>query len=47
MKRPVPAPALLSAALFLLLCLLVLLSKTACPLCGGPVYFYLLRFCGH
>lgn len=35
------------AAFFLLLCLLVLLTKRACPLCGRPVYFYLLRFCGH
>lgn len=47
MKKPVLSPVLLLAAFFLLLCLLVLLTRTACPLCGRPVYFYLLRCCGH
>ncbi len=47
MKKPVLSPVLLLAAFFLLLCLLVLLTRTACPLCGRPIYFYLLRCCEH
>lgn len=39
--------ALWLAAFFLLLCLLVLLTRTACSLCGRPVYCFFLRFCGH
>ena len=37
----------LAAAFFLLLCLLVLLTRTTCSLCGRPVYCFFLRFCGH
>jgi hypothetical protein len=25
----------------------VLLTRTACSLCGRPVYCFFLRFCGH
>ena len=39
--------ALWLAAFFLLLCLLVLLTRTTCALCGRPVYCFFLRFCGH
>ncbi len=38
-------PALLTAFVLLLI-LAVLLTRTACPLCGGPVYLFLFRFCG-
>lgn len=37
---------LLLAVLLLLLCLAALLTRTACPVCGGPVYLFLFRFCG-
>lgn len=38
-------PALLCLLLSLLL-LTALSFRTVCPVCGGPVYFFLFRFCG-
>lgn len=37
-------PALL-LCLFVLLCLAMLSTRTACPQCGGPIYLLLLKFC--
>lgn len=37
---------LLYLLLILLLLALSAAGKSACPICGGPVYFAFFRFCG-
>ncbi len=40
------SPVILVLMVIALVCLLVVLPRQSCPVCGRPIYFLVLKFCG-